>query len=230
MGSIGAVIAASVAFVGSHFILSHPLRKPLVGAVGDRAFQGGYSLVQFATLGWMIVAYRRAPVTEPLWAVGNGVWAIVTLVMLIAAILLMGSLVRNPALPSVGPRGSFPEAALGVYAVTRHPMMWSFALWGLCHIAVYPVARNIVVAVAVIVLALVGSALQDRKKEQLQPEQWPAWEAKTSYLPFAAIVAGRARFGSFGTHALLGGLVVWLAATWAHGPFAAMPAGIWRWL
>jgi len=108
-------------------------------------------------------------------------------------------------------------------------MMWSFALWGLCHIAVYPVAKSIVVAAAIVVLALVGAALQDHKKERLQPGQWPAWEAKTSYLPFAAIAAGRARFGHFGMHALAGGLVVWLVATWAHGPLAGMAAGIWRW-
>ncbi|HKT99368.1 MAG TPA: NnrU family protein [Paraburkholderia sp.] len=228
-GSINAVVAAAVAFVGSHFILSHPLRKPLVGAIGERAFQGVYSLVSFATLGWMIVAYRRAPLTEPLWAVGNGLWALVTVVMLIASVLLLGSLIRNPALPTGGRPGAFPEAALGVYAVTRHPMMWAFALWGLCHIAVYPVAKNIVVAAAIVVLALVGAALQDHKKERLQPEQWPAWEAKTSYLPFAAIAAGRARLGGFGMHALAGGLVVWLVATWAHGPLAGMAAGIWRW-
>ena len=229
-GSITAIVAASVAFVGSHFILSHPLRKPLVNAIGEAAFQGVYSVVSFVTLGWMILAYRRAPLTEPLWAVGNGLWVVVTVLMLLASILLMGSLIRNPALPTGGRPGAFPEAALGVYAVTRHPMMWSFALWGLCHIAVYPVAKNIVVAAAMVVLALVGSALQDHKKERLQPEQWPAWEAKTSFLPFAAIAAGRARFGSFGMHALAGGLVVWLAATWAHGPLAGMAAGIWRWL
>jgi uncharacterized membrane protein len=81
-----------------------------------------------------------------------------------------------------------------------------------------------------VILALVGAALQDRKKQQLQPDLWPAWEAKTSYLPFAAIAAGRARLSGFGMHALLGGLVVWLAATWAHIPLTGWAAGIWRWL
>jgi hypothetical protein len=36
-------------------------------------------------------------------------------------------------------------------------MMWAFALWGICHIAVYPVAANIIVAAAIIILALVGA-------------------------------------------------------------------------
>ncbi|SPB17715.1 hypothetical protein NOV72_04920 [Caballeronia novacaledonica] len=230
MDNTNAVLAAAVAFVGSHFLLSHPLRKPVIRAIGEMGFQGVYSLVAFVTLGWMVVAYLKAPMTAPLWPVGDALWAIVSAVMLIASILLMGSLIRNPALPTGGRPAAFPDAARGVFAVTRHPMMWSFALWGLCHIAVFPVTKNIVVAAAIVVLALVGAALQDRKKERLQPDLWPAWESKTSYLPFAAIVAGRARLGGFGLHALLGGLVVWLVATWAHIPLAGWAAGIWRWL
>ena len=230
MGSISAVVAAAVAFVGAHFLLSHPLRKSLVRAIGEAGFQGLYSLVAIVTFGWLILAYRKAPLSAPLWRVGDGLWAVATAFMLIASILLMGSLIRNPALPTGGRPGSFPEAPRGVYAVTRHPMMWSFALWGLCHIAVYPVTRNIIVAAAIVVLALVGAALQDRKKQRLLPDVWPAWESKTSYLPCAAIAAGRARLGGFGLHALLGGLVVWLAATWAHIPLGGWPAGIWHWL
>ncbi|TDY26667.1 putative membrane protein [Paraburkholderia sp. BL6665CI2N2] len=230
MGSISAVAAAAIAFLGSHFLLSHPLRRPLVGAIGETPFLGVYSLVAFVTLGWLIVAYIKAPLSAPLWPVGDGLWAIATVVMLIASILLMGSLIRNPALPTGGRPSPFPDAARGVFAVTRHPMMWSIALWGLCHIAVFPVAKNVILAAAMVVLALVGAALQDRKKERLQPELWRAWESQTSYLPFAAVAAGRARLGGFGMHALLGGLVVWLAATWAHIPLTGWAAGIWRWL
>nr|WKF61880.1 hypothetical protein HUO10_006412 [Paraburkholderia busanensis] len=230
MDSTSMVAAAAVAFVGSHFLLSHPGRGVLIRAIGERAFQGIYSLVAFVTLGWLIWAYGKAPLTSPLWPVDGALWAVATLVMLLASILLMGSLIRNPALPTGGRANVFPEAAHGVFAITRHPMMWSFALWGLCHIAVFPIAKNMIVNVAIVVLALVGSVMQDRKKEQLQPEQWPAWEAKTSYLPFAAIVSGRARLGGFGMHALAGGFVVWLAATWAHRPLTGFAAGIWRWL
>jgi uncharacterized membrane protein len=103
--------------------------------------------------------------------------------------------------------------------------MWAFALWGICHIAVYPVAANIIVATAIIILALIGAALQDRKKEALQPDTWPDWEMKTSYWPFGAIVSGRARLGGFGMHALAGGVVLWLAATWAGAHSARRLAG-----
>jgi hypothetical protein len=32
-----------------------------------------------------------------------------------------------------------------------------------------------------------------------------------------------------GMHALAGGLVLWLAATWLHMPLAGWKAGLWRW-
>jgi uncharacterized membrane protein len=224
------VLAAAVAFVGSHFLLSHPLRRRIVKVVGEAAFQGVYSLVAAATLIWLAMAYRSARPTDPLWPVGDALWAAATVLMLLASILLMGSVIRNPALPTGGASGKFPDTARGVFAITRHPMMWAIALWGLCHIAVYPRMKNIIVAVAIIVLALVGAALQDRKKEGLEPELWPTWEAKTSYLPFAAVATGRARIAGFGIVPLVGGLVIWLAATWAHIPLSGWAAGVWRWV
>lgn len=227
MDGITQVIAAAVAFVGTHFLLSHPLRAPLVARIGANGFMGVYSLVAAVTLIWLALAYRAAPVTPMLWPVGDTLWAFATAVMLVASVLLMGSLVGNPALPGAV---AAPKAARGVFAISRHPMMWAFALWGAVHIAVYPVAANIVVALAIIVLALAGAHLQDRKKEALQPDTWPEWERRTSYVPFAAIASGRARLGGVGMHALAGGLVVWLAATWAHLPLAGWAAGVWRWL
>jgi uncharacterized membrane protein len=230
MGSTEMVLAAMVAFVGTHFLMSHPLRRSLVSVLTERGFAGVYSLVSFATLIWVILAYRAAPATALLWPVGDGIWAIVTIVMLIASVLLMGSLIGNPALPDPGGAPKMPEEARGVFAVTRHPMLWAFSLWGLCHIAVFPMAANIIVAGGIVLLSLIGAALQDRKKERLQPEAWRAWEAKTSWWPFAAILSGRARFGGFRPHDWAGGVVIWLAATWAHIPLAGWAAGIWRWL
>ena len=154
MDGTGTVLLAATAFVGSHFALSHPLRAQIVARTGEGAFMAIYSVVAVATLAWLAEAYRAAPPTAPLWEVGDGLWAVTTLVMLVAAILLMGSLIRNPAM--AGQTGPAPTEAKGVFAVTRHPMMWAFALWGLSHILVYPVAANIVVAAAMVVLPWSG--------------------------------------------------------------------------
>lgn len=230
MEGVGQVAAASAAFVGTHFLLSHPLRRRVVSRIGDAAFLGLYSLVAAVTLGWMVVAYRAAPPERLLWLPGDGAWIAATAVMLIASVLLIGSLLGNPAFPDPTGGTKPVPSARGVFAVTRHPMMWSFALWGACHIAVYPVTANIIVAAAIIVLALVGAALQDTKKRELQPRVWPEWQRRTSYVPFAAILTRRARFGGFRAHDLGGGLIVWLAATWAHMPLSGWAAGIWRWI
>lgn len=224
------VALAGAAFVGSHFALSHPLRAPLVARIGERGFLGIYSLVAFATIGWLAFAFRAAPLTQMWWPVGDGLWAVATVIMLLASVLLMGSLLGNPALPTGGAPARAPEVARGVFAITRHPMMWSFALWSAAHLLVMPYAANAVLAAAIALLALVGAALQDRKKERLQPSVWPAWEARTSYWPFAAVVAGRARLAGFRPHDIAGGVVIWLAATWAHIPLAGWAAGIWRWV
>ncbi len=221
------VTAAATAFVGSHLVLSQWLRRPIAGVLGERGFMLAYSAVAVATIAWLSVAYQAAPGGPSLWRVGPGLWAAVTVVMLLAAVLLVGSLVRNPAMPNAT---AAPVAATGVFAITRHPMMWSFALWSLCHAAIYPIAANLVLTAAIAVLALGGAALQDRKKAAALPGLWPGWQAKTSFWPFAAIAAGRARLAGFGGHALGGGLVVWLAATWAHGPIAGWRVGIWHWI
>jgi uncharacterized membrane protein len=222
--------AAALAFVGTHFLLSHPLRGGLVRQIGARGFLLVYSLVAFATLGWLAIAYRAAHATPPLWPVGDLTWALVSAVMLLASILFVGSLIGNPALPTGGAPMRAPDVARGVYAVTRHPMMWAFALWGLCHILVYPIAANVILAGSIIVLALVGAALQDGKKRHLQPDRWRGWEARTSFWPFQAIATGRARLTGFRAHDIGGGLVLWLAATWSHIPLAGWAAGIWRWI
>lgn len=226
------LVVAVAAFVGTHFLLSHPLRAPIVARTGEAAFLGIYSLVAFATLGWVWHAYATAPNQAMLWPVGDALWAVATVIMLVASVLLMGSLIGNPAAPNpAADAGEQPvPPARGVFGITRHPMMWAFALWAAAHVMVFPVPAQMVLAGGIALLALAGAALQDAKKERLQPARWREWEGRTSYLPFAAIVAGRARFGGFRAHDLAGGVAIWLAATWAHMPLAGWAAGIWRWI
>jgi len=230
MNALMWLTAAATIFVASHLLLSHPLRAPLVARLREGGFLGFYSLVAAAAITWVAFAYRAAPMGELLWSVTNGLWVIVSLVMLAAFILFAGSLIGNPALPNPGAGGAAPEAARGVFAITRHPMNWSFTLWAACHIAVFPTWPNLILCGAIAFLALVGSAFQDRKKEHLHPDHWRDWESKTSFWPFAAVISGRARLAGFGWMVPLAGILLWLAATWAHRPAAGVSAGIWRWI
>lgn len=229
---MGELIAACIAFVGTHFLLSHPFRKPVVGRIGEGPFLGLYSLVAFATLGWMVVAYRGIPDAAPLWQVGDGLWALATVVTLLASILFVGSFRSNPAMPDpTGAPKTVPRPR-GVFAITRHPMMWGFGLWAIAHILIFPQPAQIVLAATIGLLALVGAGLQDSKKRRLQPDFWPRWQGVTSYLPFVAIAQRRAQAAAAwpGTVAMVGGTILWLAASWGHLPLAGWDAGVWRWL
>ncbi len=220
------LIAASLAFVGSHFALSHPLRAALVKRLGPGGFQAVYSLVAIVTFGWMVLAFRVVPAQPDLpWdGTAGPLWLIATLVMLAASVLLAGSFSGNPALPQPGAKALALHRPKGVFKVTRHPMMWSFALWSAAHVLVSPAARVIVLSGATGFLALVGAHLQDRKKQVLMSEAWAKWEHRTSYWPklngFAAV----------GALPWLGGIALWLGATWAHMPTIGIPAGLWRWI
>ena len=81
-----------------------------------------------------------------------------------------------------------------------------------------------IVASAVLVLALVGAHLQDRKKEALLGAAWAEWEAKTSYWPRWGRLLGA------GAVLWLAAIGAWLLLTWLHVPAGGAPAGIWRWL
>ena len=212
---------ALLAFVGTHFLMSHPLRAVMVARLGDNGFQIVYSLVSFATLGWAVYAFREAPIGMPLWTAGDALNIAATAIMFIASVLLAGSFIGNPALPQPGADKLAMQQPAGVFAITRHPMMWSFALWSLAHVLVSPRPAVLILSGAVAFLALGGAAGQDVKKAKLMGDAWNGWVARTSFLPKPAWP---------GRTALIGGTLIWLAATWAHPIAGAPTAGIWMWL
>ncbi|MCB2050950.1 MAG: MFS transporter [Novosphingobium sp.] len=220
--ALTSLLAASIAFVGTHFAMSHPLRGMMVRLAGDKGFLGLYSLVSFATFGWMIVAFRASP--PGIVSSSAGVAAVVSLLTLVAMVLFAGSLFGNPALPDTPVEKVSAARATGVFCVTRHPMMWGFALWAVAHILLVPNGRTLIVAGAILILALLGAHLQDRKKEALLGTAWQGWARQTRFWPQWHKLAFA------GWKPWVGGGALWLAATWAHGAMAGIPAGLWPWL
>jgi uncharacterized membrane protein len=217
------LVAANVAFVGTHFAMSHPLRAPLVKALGAGGFQIAYTLVSFATLAWVYFAFIAAPPAD-LPGSGNIGWIAATIITLPAMILLAGSFIGNPALPTPMAEAQARAEPKGVFRVTRHPMMWGIGLWAVSHMALFWSIRTMVTALAMGVLALVGAKLQDAKKEALMGEAWGQWESRTSYWP---------RWGqlfSVGAVPLIAGTALWLGGSWLHLWRAGIPAGVWTWL
>lgn len=207
------LVVALIAFVGSHFLLSHPLRAPLARGLGAGGFAILYSLVAFATLGWAVFEWRGASV-DALWTAPAWAWPLGAVVMLCACILFVGSVTSpNPALMG-GPKPT--GTVRGVQRITRHPMMWAFALWAVVHGGLSGSERTVALAAAILVLALVGARFQDGKKREQLGDAWAAHEAATSFVPF-----GRG-FAMPGWIALAGGIVLFVVATGVH-PLAGGP-------
>jgi len=219
MTAMTMLIVASVAFVGTHFLMSHPLRAGLVKALGEVGFTLAYTVVSLLTFGWMIWAFpaASAEAPAPLWDVEKAAWIFATLLMWLGSVLFMGSLRRNPALPRPGKRIEKIDEPNGVYAITRHPMMWGFAIWAIVHVIINPTEASLVLGFAIAFLALVGAVMQDRKKEMLLGDLWKDWVSKTSFMPYGRGVKSADAF------ALVTGTLVWLGATWVHNP----PVGVW---
>jgi len=232
MQPMSLLITTCVLFVGSHLALSHPLRHGLASRLGERGFQIVYSIVAIATFIMLVQAWRGMPPEPPLWAVGDALWIVASIIVLFASVLFMGSLIGNPALAAPGAAAAAQGAPRGVFAITRHPMMWGFALWAVAHVMVMPTEAQIILSGTIVFLALFGSAGQDAKKARLMGDAWRHWAARTSFIPFARQVSGATPWGDTipRPHALFGGIVLWLVATWGHGALGYMVAGIWRWV
>jgi uncharacterized membrane protein len=214
---------ATIVFVATHALMSHPLRAGLVARLGDRGFTLVYSLVALVTFTWMILAFRAGSDALVWWVAPLWWWPFASAIMLIASILLAGGLVGNPAFPRPGARPRPIPGPRGIYAITRHPMNMSFMLWALVHASLAGSPRNLIVAAGIMALALFGSMGQERKKARLLGPIWLDWQARTSFVPFGALLSGRARWRDAmpGAVALIGGLVFWALVTSWHAPLVS---------
>ncbi len=213
-------------FVAGHELLSHPLRAPLVARLGEKGFAILYSLVALASFGSAVQLWRQIP-KERLWDAPASAYPVALVAMLVASMLFVGSVsAPNPAMMP-GVKGD-PK---GMQRITRHPMMWSFAIWAGVHMLMTADPRTIVLAGGVGTLALLGSALQDGKKRGQNPA-YAAHMARTSHVPFLAILGGRQPLSALwpGPVPVLGGVLLWALILWAHPMLIGVPAAGWSYL
>jgi uncharacterized membrane protein len=181
------------AFLATHFVSNTPLRAALVRAAGEKAYLGLYSAAAFATLGWMVFAYNRAPY-EGLWH-APGLRYVPLVIMPFALILVVcGLLARNPTIVGQERLLGADDPARGILRVTRHPMMWGVGLWAAAHLLARGDAAATLFFGTFMLLALAGTAMSDRRKARALGDLWQRFARVTSHVPFAAIAAGRNTF------------------------------------
>jgi uncharacterized membrane protein len=211
------VLLLWVAFAATHIGLSSlGLRPRLVRLIGERPFQGVYSLVALALFIPLVAVYfsnvHAGPWLLP-FARGLVLRWITYLVMGLAFVLLVASLVR-PSPAGVVPGESVPR---GIYRITRHPMLFAFVLFGLSHALQNGTATDLAFFGGFVWFSLLGAWHQDRRKLATAGPGFRAFHEATPFLPFT------------GRETLLGvrelspwivalGIALTLGIRWFHGP------------
>jgi uncharacterized membrane protein len=216
---------ATVAFVGGHFVLSSgPVRGRAVALIGEAAFRGAYSILVAAALVWMVDSYRFATDAR-LWTVGVFGPPILYACMFLASIFLACSLTpSNPTLAGLDDVPPTASSSYGIFAVVRHPMLASFALWSGAHLVVRGDVAGLIFFGGFFVLSTLGMVHIDARRRAAAKGTgaagWAAFEAATSRIPFLALIRGRARFRvrELGPARIVAGIVLFVGFLFGHGP------------
>jgi uncharacterized membrane protein len=181
-------------FGGSHVLLSRrATRRRLIDRLGETGFIASYSavaIVCFAALVHQVALHRdEGPKGWLLPSIPPVSGALVVVSLFGLALLLAGVLVY-PQLPmaAFGHRALEPQ---GIQQVTRHPFFAGIALWAGAHclLSVHPV--SFVFFLGFLLLALIGGLHQDRRLLAELGEPYRAYLARTSWLPFLAVLRGK---------------------------------------
>jgi uncharacterized membrane protein len=185
---------ASFVWFGIHaFVAGSELRWLVVERLGQRAFTGIFSILSAASLLFLIASYRQASF-YPLWFAPRPIHWLPLLVMPLALMLLVGAFsVPNPT--AVGAEAALQrtDAARGVLRITRHPFLWSVALWSGAHLLVTGHVAAILFFGSFLATALRGTGSIDEKRRRTNKAEFARYAEVTSNVPFAAIIAGRNR-------------------------------------
>jgi uncharacterized membrane protein len=189
-------VLASVAFVASHIGLSTaPLRSRLVARLGETDFQILHGLVAVLTLGTLLAAYSQASHQIYLWPPGPGVRHLPLLVMPLALSLIVGGvLIPNPSATGMTGALDRTEPARGVLRITRHPVMWGVGLWAAVHLVANGDLASLLLFGGFLLTALGGAWHLDRRLAATEGDRWRRFAEVTSFVPFAALLAGRQRW------------------------------------
>lgn len=197
MDPVLAIAMWGALFVGSHLLISSDLVRPrLIGAIGAQPYRGVYSLVAFATLIPLIMAFgHHKHAGTLLWYLRDTPpfrW-ITWLMMLAAFIFFVGSFV-NPNPGALGaPSG---RGVGGILKLSRHPNFVAIALFAFAHLLMNGWAGDVCFFGSFAALAMLGGFHQDHRKLRELGASYQALIDTTSFFPGAALWNRRQQWAS----------------------------------
>lgn len=206
---------AWAAFLGAHVIpMLPPVRARLVGALGRRNYFIAFGTMSVLLLWLLIVATNAAPLVMLADQMPWQRW-LVNLAMPCAILLTVyGLQAPNPF--GLGRKGEgFDPDRPGIIGLTRHPLMWAFALWAGAHLVANPDLAHAIFFGVLLAYALRGMAKAESRARA--DGTLAVLGAHTGFWPFAALIAGRWRPQSPpALRPLLWSALIWVAALALH--------------
>lgn len=225
------LIAAAAVFVLIHLLISGTrVRDALVARLGEGAYMGLFSLASVAALAWLGFAYAGA--RDDAWNLAY--WGVtpagrhlqLSLQVIAFLFIVLGLATPNPT--SVKQEGVLDrdDAVKGILRVTRHPFLWGVAIWAAGHLIVNGDRASLILFGSLLVLAVSGTASIDAKRRRALGDRWSGFAARTSNIPFAAILTGRQKLslGEIGVIKPAIALGVYAALLFAHPYLFGVPA------
>lgn len=193
--------AAAAVFLGIHLLIAGTrMRDAITGIIGERPYLGLFSLASIAAIAWLAMTYRAASAVpgsaaDPyLYQLGQGVHDLGMVVVALAFWLgVQGLLLPNPTSVQQEAAAAKEGTVQGVLRITRHPFLWGVMLWAGFHTAANGDEASVLFFGAFFLLALFGTVSIDAKRKRKMGAAWEAFAAKTSNIPFAAVLAGRTK-------------------------------------
>ena len=215
------------------FAISHRLpamfgvKGWLEGVLGRRGYTIAFSVLSLGILYWLILAAGRAPYVglwdQQIWHR----WAVNIAMPVAGALAAFGVGAANPFAFEGRATGFDPERP-GIAGLTRQPLLWALALWAGVHLLPNGDLAHVLLFAPMLVFSLLGMGIVERRRRRMMGEaDWARLTARTSLMPFAALLAGRWR--PVAGPSLLR-LAIW-AGTWAalwvlHEPVIGVWPGV----
>jgi uncharacterized membrane protein len=195
------LIAAALVFLAIHlFISGTRLRDAITAVIGEGPYMGLFALASLGCLVWLAHSYNNASAgagDRLLYELGQGMRDSGILIVGFAFLLgVQGLFAKNPTRVRMEGAAGDEGAIRGVVRITRHPFLWGVAIWAAFHVAANGDIASVIFFGTFFVLALFGTSSIDAKRARKLGPQWRGFAAKTSDVPFAAIMSGRNRFSA----------------------------------
>lgn len=200
------LIVAFAIFIALHSIPAIPaLRNRIIAVIGRRTYLILYSIVSTLVLVWLFREALRTDYIELWESAPWQAWVTIIAAPLGIFLVIAGLLSRNPFSVSVR-QGDSDSDRGAVVEITRHPVLWGFALWSAGHVVPNGDLRSLILFGGFAAFSFAGMAMMERRSRRRLGESWAPLAASTSILPFAAILGARTRLRFDGAMAI--GLVI----------------------